>query len=78
MYNFSGNFASSVPAFTSNTATLTYTSLNQLTSTRSFDGRVGPNNVRLTLANGSVIDAVLDMPISPGSSVSGMGVWTAN
>ncbi|KAF8154464.1 hypothetical protein B0H34DRAFT_716572 [Crassisporium funariophilum] len=78
MYNFSGSFASSVPAFTSNTATLAYTTLNQLVSTRSFDGRVGPNNIKLTLANGPVIDGVLDMPISPGSTVSGSGVWTGN
>ncbi|KAF8969703.1 hypothetical protein BDZ97DRAFT_1695498 [Flammula alnicola] len=78
MYNFSGSFASSVPAFTCNTATITYSGLKQLNSTRSFEGRVGPSKVTLNLANGPVINGVLDMPLSPGSTVSGSGVWTQN
>ncbi|KAF8165980.1 hypothetical protein B0H34DRAFT_691345 [Crassisporium funariophilum] len=75
MYHFSGTFASSVQAFTANIATVTYTSLNQLVSSRSFAGRVGPDNITLTLANGPVIEGVLDMPIQ-GATVSGSGVWT--
>ncbi|KAF5310924.1 hypothetical protein D9619_007964 [Psilocybe cf. subviscida] len=78
MFNFSGSFASSVPAFTCNTATLNYPSLKSISSTRSFEGRVGPSKVTLNLANGPAISGVLDMPLSPGSTVSGSGVWTQN
>ncbi|KAF8962443.1 hypothetical protein BDZ97DRAFT_1662864 [Flammula alnicola] len=78
MYNFSGSFASSVPAFSCNTASLSYNAVRQLNSTRSFDGRVGPTTVELRVANGPIITGVLDMPLSPGSTVSGSGVWTQN
>jgi hypothetical protein len=78
MFNFSGSFASSVPAFTCNTATLEYPNLKAISSTRSFEGRVGPSKVSLNLANGPKINGVLDMPLSPGSTVSGSGVWTQN
>ncbi|KAF8962500.1 hypothetical protein BDZ97DRAFT_2076447 [Flammula alnicola] len=78
MYNFSGSFASSVPEFTSNTASITYSGVRQLHSTRSFEGRVEPTKVELRLANGPVIAGDLDMPLSPGSTVSGSGVWMQN
>jgi len=77
-FNFSGAFSSSVPPFTCNEATLTYTATNQLASTRNFDGRLGPNGVKFTLANGPVITGNLDMPINPGSTLSGSGVWSEN
>jgi len=77
-FNFSGAFSSSVPPFTCNDATLTYTATNQLASTRNFEGRLGPSKATINLANGPVISGILDMPINPGSSVSGSGVWTEN
>jgi len=77
-FNFSGAFSSSAPPFTCNEATLTYTATNQIASSRLFEGRLGPNNVTFTLANGPVISGTLDMPINPGSSLSGSGVWSEN
>jgi hypothetical protein len=78
MFNFSGSFTSSVPAFTCNTATLEYPALKNLNATRPFEGRVGPTKVSLNLGNGPIIAGVLDMPLSPGSTVSGTGVWLQN
>ncbi|KAF8165919.1 hypothetical protein B0H34DRAFT_690965 [Crassisporium funariophilum] len=78
MYTFSGSFASIVPNFTSNNTKLTYNSVDQLTHTRQFDGRVGPNNVKLTLFDGPEIDGVLDMPLDLGFTISGSGVWHAD
>ncbi|KAH9479064.1 hypothetical protein JR316_0007641 [Psilocybe cubensis] len=76
--NFLGNFSSSIQTFNCSNATLTYTDNNQITATRQFDGQLGTNNLKLTLMNGPVIEGVLDMPISPPSSVAGSGVWAIN
>jgi len=77
-YNFVGASSSGAPPFTCNEATLTYTAMKQLSATRIFDGKLGPNTVSITLANGPVISGTLDMPINPGSSLSGSGVWSQN
>ncbi|KAH9477454.1 hypothetical protein JR316_0009667 [Psilocybe cubensis] len=76
--NYLGNFSSSIQTFNSANATLKYNADNELTATRQFDGQLGVNNIKLTLTNGPVIEGVLDMPISPPSSVSGSGVWAIN
>ena len=77
-YNFVGASSSGGPPFTCNEATLTYTAMKQLSATRLFDGRLGPTGVTITLANGPIITGTLDMPINPGSSLSGSGVWSQN
>ena len=77
-YNFPGNFNPSIQSFEAANVTLTYGSTNDLTSTREFSGQVGPSNIKVTLANGTIIEGPLNMPISPASTISGSGVWTQN
>ncbi|KAF8894209.1 hypothetical protein CPB84DRAFT_1848547 [Gymnopilus junonius] len=77
-YNFSGSFASSVPPFECHNAVLTFNDISQLTSTRPFSGRIGPKTVKLDIQNGPNIEGPLNMPLDPGSSISGSGVWTQN
>ncbi|KAF8165920.1 hypothetical protein B0H34DRAFT_690970 [Crassisporium funariophilum] len=78
MQTFSGSFTARVQEFTSNTTSINYTSPDQLKSTQSFHGFVGPNNIELSLVDGAVIDGVLDETLSPRHTVSGSGVWSAN
>lgn len=78
MYNASGTFKSSVPEFESYTATVKYNDVGDLTSTRSFAGRVGQDDLVLTFDNGPVISGRLNMPIDPATTVSGSAVWTEN
>lgn len=74
-YTFSGTLSPAVQEFMCSNATLTYTSVSQLTASRSFGGRVGTTDVNLVLDNGPTIVGPLDMPISPASSLSGSGIW---
>ena len=78
LYNASGSFATSVPEFTCSNAKLTYDDIGDLTSTRSFSGRVGDTDIALTFDIGPTITGKLNMPIDPPSSVSGSAVWTQN
>lgn len=78
LYNYAGSVNPSVQNFSCNNATLTYTSLGQLTTTRTYEGKIGTSTIKLTLANGPVIEGPLDMPIAPASTVSGNAVWTQN
>ncbi|KAL2213186.1 hypothetical protein CC79DRAFT_1327054 [Sarocladium strictum] len=77
-YHFSGHLSPAVQQFQSNEATLEYTSLGQLVSTRDFEGKVGTQDVIFNAANGPKISGPLNMPISPASRVSGTGVWSQN
>ncbi|KAF9535161.1 hypothetical protein CPB83DRAFT_843591 [Crepidotus variabilis] len=77
-YHFSGAFTSSVQPFNTNNASVTYTDVRALTNTRTFFGRIGPDNIQLTLQNSVSIQGTLDFPIFPGASVSGSGVWGQN
>jgi len=56
-------------------ATLTYTSTEQLTAQRPFDGQVGTMDLMINIANGPQISGPLDAPIHPVIRVSGSGVW---
>jgi hypothetical protein len=78
LYNASGSFATSVPEFTCSNAKLTYDDIGDLTSTRSFSGRVGDTDIALTFDIGPTITGRLNMPINPPSTVSGSVVWTQN
>ena len=76
---FSANVSPSIQAFTSNSATLTYDTVEQLTSTRSYSGRIGTNTYELTLDNGPKITGGLNVPgLSPANTVAGTGVWEEN
>ncbi|KAF5310973.1 hypothetical protein D9619_007963 [Psilocybe cf. subviscida] len=76
VFRFSGSLMPSTSGFTCRTATLAYTDKQSLTSTRSFSGIVGPNNVDLTIANGPKITGSLDMPVIPACAVMGSGRWS--
>lgn len=76
---FTATVSPAVQPFTSNSATLTYTDPELLTSTRSYSGRIGVNTYELTLANGPTITGDLNVPgISPASTVNGSGAWEQN
>ncbi|KAL1839709.1 hypothetical protein VTK73DRAFT_3936 [Phialemonium thermophilum] len=77
-YAFSGMLNPAVAEFTSREATLTYDSVEQLTSQRNFEGQVGSETVTLTIDNGPRISGPLEPPIYPASAVSGSGMWTQN
>jgi len=78
LYNASGSFEETVPEFECYNATVKYNDVGDLTSTRSFAGRVGMNDIELTFDNGPVISGRLDMPIDPATTVSGSAGWTEN
>ena len=78
LYNASGGFAENVPEFECYNATVKYNDVGDLTSTRSFAGRVGMNDIELTFDNGPVISGRLDMPIDDAITVSGSVEWTEN
>ncbi|VUC37266.1 unnamed protein product [Clonostachys rosea] len=77
-YHFSGSFDPAVQEFTSNEATLEYSSASQLTTKRDFDGKVGTQDVTITIANGPTIKGPLNLPINPASRISGSGTWAQN
>ncbi|KAJ3549544.1 hypothetical protein NM208_g452 [Fusarium decemcellulare] len=78
-YHYSGSFNPAVQEFVSNAATLEYTSVAALTTTRDFEGKVGTQDVVIDIQPGGVkITGKLDLPISPASRVSGTGTWNQN
>ena len=76
-YIIAGAFANSVPAFRSSTAMLSYEKPEDLIGTKTIHGVVGREDmVSLQLGNhegdeGVTIEAKLDMPIHPVTSVCG-------
>ncbi|KAF9535159.1 hypothetical protein CPB83DRAFT_233828 [Crepidotus variabilis] len=78
-YTFSGPLGGSSQPWNCNNASVTYKSRQKdLTSSRTFEGHVGPRKVRFQLENDVTITGTLDMPIHPPNSVSGTGSWTSN
>ncbi|RBA11003.1 hypothetical protein FPRO05_14313 [Fusarium proliferatum] len=76
---FSATMNPSVQPFSSNNVTLTYNKASDLTGTRSYNGRIGPDDLALTLDNGVQITGTLNQPgIDPAASVDGSGVWEQN
>ncbi|KDN39482.1 hypothetical protein RSAG8_08777, partial [Rhizoctonia solani AG-8 WAC10335] len=75
-YTYSANIDPSVEPFNSNGAILIFDSASQLIGTYEYDGKVGTNDVKLSLANGPTIEGQLDAPISSESAVNGSGTWT--
>ncbi|KAK8031882.1 hypothetical protein PG990_001616 [Apiospora arundinis] len=68
--------SSSIVAFTSNSAELTYKDLDELTSTRPFNGTIGRNDFSLLLNNGPTIKGSLNSPGMPERvTVDGTGKW---
>lgn len=78
LYTFAGSLTPSVQEFSCNNAELEYSSVGALTATRSFDGKIGSKDIRISAGNGPKITGTLDSPIHPASTVSGNGSWTQN
>ncbi|OAA42535.1 hypothetical protein ISF_09707 [Cordyceps fumosorosea ARSEF 2679] len=77
-YHFSGSFNPAVQEFVSNEAVLTYDTVGQLVTQRTFDGKIGTETISFSIKNGPKIQGPLNMPIHPASQVSGTGTWTQN
>ena len=75
LYSATGSFSTAVPEFISDDATLKYDSIGDLTSTRSFSGRVGVDDIALIFRNGPTITGRLTKLVNPPSDVSGSAVW---
>ncbi|KAF9535158.1 hypothetical protein CPB83DRAFT_889072 [Crepidotus variabilis] len=78
-YTFSGPLGGSSQPWICTNASVTYNDVRKdLTSSRPFEGHVGPKKVKFQLDNEVTITGTLDMPIHPPNSVSGTGSWTSN
>ena len=77
-YIYSGNVNPNPGPFKVNNATLTYSDVSDLTTTRSYTGQVGISKIKFTLKNGVTITG--DLPdnnqVDPASTVDGSGTWT--
>lgn len=77
-YNFSGVLVGEMQQFTVTKATLQYTDVGQLTSTRTYKGEIGKTALKLTFDSGLTITGQLDLPIHSVSRVTGSGFWVQN
>jgi hypothetical protein len=78
-YSYSAIVSPSIQPFTSQTATVEYSDVDDLTSTRAYNGKIGTNTFQLTIDNGPTIKGNLDLPgVDPASSVNGTGAWEQN
>lgn len=75
---FTGNLSESLPTFSSSSATLTYSSTNDLTGTRVFEGIIGATTLKLTFGDGPIITADLTASVGMAFSVNGSGDWESN
>ncbi|KAF3923619.1 hypothetical protein ABW21_db0204407 [Orbilia brochopaga] len=75
-YTFQGHCSTPVLPFESNDATLEYSSEHELTTSREFEGEIGPVNISLMVSNGPRINGHLNMPMEPSTRVTGSAVWT--
>ncbi|KAK8056836.1 hypothetical protein PG993_002063 [Apiospora rasikravindrae] len=75
-WDFIMTISSSIVAFTSNGAELTYNDLDELTSTRSFNGTIGREDFSIDLDNGLKITGKLNKPyLMERVGVDGTGKW---
>lgn len=78
-YQFSATVSPSIQPFSSKLATLEYSSPEQLTSTRSYHGKIGTNTLQLNVDNGPTVRGELNLPgVVPASTVDGAGAWEMN
>lgn len=76
---FTSTVSPGLQAFTATNVFLTYSELDDLTSTRTYKGRIGVDDLDLTWDNGPTVTGKLNPPgISPASSVNGTGAWEEN
>lgn len=77
-YSYAGSLSPSLQPFACQTAVLTYTTIGELTTTRSYEGIVGTKKVKIEIANGPTIEGTLDDEIDPSSTIGGNAVWTVS
>ncbi|KAF4446031.1 hypothetical protein F53441_10289 [Fusarium austroafricanum] len=76
---FSAAINPPIQPFSVNDATITYNSLDDLTSTHSISGQIGPETFSLSFDNGVTAEGNLSPPgVSPASTVHGSGSWEQN
>ncbi|KAL4252792.1 hypothetical protein ABKN59_005393 [Abortiporus biennis] len=74
---FTANVSPAIQPFVTYAVVLTFNNVNELTSRRSYNGRIGVGTLKLTLSNGPVIEGFIVNPpgVTPASNVNGTGTW---
>ena len=73
--HFSGHFNPAVEEFQCTNARLQYFRIDQLTTSRGWNGKIGKDTISLNIDNGPAISGVLDQQVDPATRVSGGGTW---
>jgi hypothetical protein len=74
-HSFQGSFGGTSVEPCDAMVTITYDTLEQLTSSCDFSGVIGKTTIKITLDNGVVIAGTLNNPISIANTVTGTGRW---
>ncbi|KAK3823865.1 MAG: hypothetical protein JOS17DRAFT_752431 [Linnemannia elongata] len=74
-YSFTGSFGGTSVEPCNGVVMLTYAKLEDLTSSRNFNGVIGKTSAKLILTNNVEISGSLDNPIMVANSVTGTGRW---
>lgn len=75
-YEFDATLNPSLPPFTSKSAWVYYDSIDDLTSTHTYQGFIGAASYSITLNNGPVIEGDLNFPnLESKNQVDGSGSW---
>ncbi|KAI1157494.1 hypothetical protein F5B18DRAFT_166996 [Nemania serpens] len=78
-HTFNATVSPGLQPFTSNNLTLKYGHIDDLTSTRTYSGRIGTDTLSLRWNNGPTVEGTLNVPgLSPANTVNGTGAWEQN
>ncbi|KAF5316402.1 hypothetical protein D9619_006891 [Psilocybe cf. subviscida] len=76
IYMLSGTFASTLPPFRTNKATIMYDEVSQLTSAvRAFTGQIGFSSMEIKLDNGVIVSGIFGAPVERGCLITGWASW---
>ena len=67
--------AQAVPSFHSSAVSLTFNAITEMTGKRSFEGVLGPKDVRISLGDGVIVSGKVDSPVNSATPISGQGSW---
>ncbi|EMD36212.1 hypothetical protein CERSUDRAFT_74240 [Gelatoporia subvermispora B] len=73
-----GNLSESIPTFETKSATLTYSSVDDLSGTRVFQGIIDATTISFGFGNGPSISGDLSASVGAAFSVNGSGDWESN
>jgi hypothetical protein len=74
--SFSGTISQAAPSFHGAAVSIAYMSMAELTGRRiSFEGIIGPNDVRISIGDGVTVSGQLDKPIDSATQISGKCSW---